>query len=83
MNFFASPIIGIQHCVKGVQCVDAFIFCKMMTTIALATMSIISQNHHCFFAVRTFNIYHFTNLQVYTTIQLTLLTARPINNLQL
>ena len=55
----------------------------MMTTIALATMSIISQNYHCFFAVRTFKIYHLSNLQVYTTIQLTLLTARPINNLQL
>ena len=54
-----------------------------MTTIALVTMSIISQITTAFFAVRTFKNHHFSNLQVYTTVLLTLLTARPINNLQL
>ena len=53
-------IFDIQHCVSlgcTVWWLDAFIYCRMMTTIALAITSIMSHSCHFFSVVGTFNIY--------------------------
>lgn len=50
----------MEHCVS-LRCTtcwfNTFIYCKMITTIALANTSILSHNYNCFTVVRIIKIY--------------------------
>ena len=52
----------------------------MFTILALANTSIISHNYHFLFVVRTFKIYSLSNLQVYNTVLLTIITILDIRS---
>lgn len=56
-------------------------YCKMITTIALATSAILSRNYHFFFMVRTFKVYSLNKFQVYSTLLLTVVTTLYIRSL--
>ena len=49
-------------------------YCKMITTTALANICIISHNYHFIFVVRTFKIYSLSKFQVCDTVLLTTIT---------
>ena len=53
----------------------AFIYCNMITTIALANIAITSQNYNFLFVVRTIKIESLSNFEVYNTVLLTILTC--------
>ena len=46
----------------------------MITPVVLADTSVLSHNYHFFFVVRTFEIYFLSNLQVYNTVFLAIIT---------
>lgn len=52
-------------------------YCKMITTIALATSAILSRNYHFFFMVRTFKVYSLNKLQVYIIAKSPCCTLNP------
>lgn len=70
---FYGDIIDIEHCInlRWTTQFDICICCKMITTIRLA--SIISQSSSFFFAIRTFEIYFLSNVQIFNTVLLTTL----------
>ena len=79
LQFFQRycDVIDIEHCVSWrwpMHWLDAFIYCKMMTTVGLANTFITPHNYYFFFVVRTFKIYSLSNFQIYDRTLLTIIT---------
>ena len=70
--------IDMQHCVS-LRCTmcwfDTFVYCKMITMIALANTCVTSHNYHFFFMVRIFKVYSLISFPVYNTELLTIVTT--------
>lgn len=48
-------------------------YCEMITTMVVANTSIISNNYHFLFVVRTFKIHSLSNFQIYTAVLFTII----------
>ena len=59
---------------------DAFIYCNMITTIALVNTSLTSHNHHFLFMVRTIKIYPPRYFEICNSLLLTIITMLCIRS---
>ena len=79
-------IIETQHCVylRCSMCwFDTLTYYNTIATVALANISIISQNYYFFFVVGTFKIYSLCNFLIYNTLLWTITTMLCIRFLDL
>ena len=58
---------------------DTFVYCNMTTSLVLANTSSMQHNYHFFFLVGTIKIWFLSNLEVYSTALLTIISTLCIS----